>query len=174
MTRFDWKSVLKTAAPAVATALGGPLAGLAVKTIGDKLLGNPNASEADVEAAIAAMSPADMVKLREIDADFKKHMTDAGIQLEEIAAGDRDSARQREIALKDLTPSILAYAVTLGFFGILGYLIRFGLPAQNGDALLIMLGSLGTAWTGIVAYYYGSSAGSRAKTEIIAKADAIK
>jgi hypothetical protein len=31
----------------------------------------------------------------------------------------------------------------------------------------MMLGSLSTSWTGVVQFYYGSSAGSKAKTEAL-------
>ena len=59
----NWKAIVGTVAPALATALGGPLAGVAVKAIADKVLGKPAATEADVAAAIEAQ---DRARAREI------------------------------------------------------------------------------------------------------------
>jgi hypothetical protein len=56
--------------------------------------------------------------------------------------------------------------VTIGFFGILIWLMIH--PADTANTpLMIMLGSLGTAWTGIIAFYFGSSAGSSRKDEML-------
>ena len=166
--KFDWKKVVGTVAPTIATALGGPLAGVAVKTLATQLIGNPEASEAEVEAAVASADPQTLLRLKEIDAEFEKAMANAGIELERIASDDRNSARQREATVKDHTPAILSYAITFGFFGVLAYLLVNGKPESGGDALLVMLGSLGTAWAGVTAYYFGSSAGSKTKTEALA------
>jgi hypothetical protein len=57
-------ALLKTAAPALATAVGGPLGGMAIKAIADKL-GVP-ASITDVTTALQA-NPDLALKLKEID-----------------------------------------------------------------------------------------------------------
>ena len=151
---FDWRKVVSTVAPDIATALGGPLAGLAVKAIGSAFGLGEGATE-------------------EADQQFAREMKALDVDLERIAAGDRNSAREREVKAGDSwTPRILALVITVGFFGVLGSLLVGGKPPTGGDALLVMLGSLATAWVGIVSYYFGSSAGSAAKTDLMAKAAA--
>jgi hypothetical protein len=99
--------------------------------------------------------------------EYEKFKLEAFTKAEDIAASDRNSARQREMAVRDWTPKILAYGVTVGFFGILFFMLEGKMPEQGHDVLLVMLGSLGAAWTGIVAYYFGSSAGSANKDRMM-------
>jgi hypothetical protein len=158
-------------APSIATALGGPLAGIAVKTLSNALLGHESGTEEDVANALQNASPEQLSVIKKIDADFKVRMKELDIDLERISAGDRDSARQMQISTKDSTPKILAYFITFGFFGALVWILVFGLPQTGLEVLLMMLGSLSTSWTGVVQFYYGSSAGSKAKTDALAAKD---
>jgi len=166
---MDIGKLVGTVAPWIGTALGGPLGGMAVSAVADAL-GLSDKTEAAIKSSISGATPEQMLALKKADQDFALQMQELGFKnvsdLEKIAADDRNSARNREIQTGDhFTPRLLAIVVTIGFFAVLGYLIKYGLPGGEGrDALLIMLGSLGTAWTGIVAYYFGSSAGSKDKT----------
>jgi len=170
MEGFDWKAVVGTVAPAIATALGGPLAGTAVAALSKALLGRPDGSEEEVAAAIATGGTDALAAIRAADQAFKTEMTKLGIDLERIHAADRDSARQREVKAGDTaTPRALAFLVTVGFFGVLAYLLHAGKPPSGGDALLVMLGALGGAWASIVAYYFGSSSGSAEKNVLLAR-----
>lgn len=158
-------NLVKTVAPSLATAVGGPLAGMATRAISDALLGKPDGTEDELIDAAAKASPDQLLALKKAEQDFAVRMRELEIDLQRIDAADRSSAREREVKTGDWTPKALAGAVTLGFFGVLGYMIAYGLPTQGGEALLVMLGTLGTAWGGIVSYYFGSSAGSKEKSE---------
>jgi hypothetical protein len=163
--------LLGQVAPTIATALGGPLAGVAVKTLSAALFGHENGTEEQISEAMASATPDQLAAIKKIDADFKVQMKSLDIDLERIAAGDRDSARQMQRDTKDWVPKVLAVVITLGFFGILIWMLLNGMPKTGTEALLMMLGALGTAWTGVVNFYYGSSAGSKAKNDILAAKD---
>lgn len=163
----DWKDIVGTVAPTLATALGGPLAGLAVGAIG-KIFGLDSATQEQVAQAISGASPDDLLKLKQAEIEFQQRMAELEVDLVRISAADRDSARQRQIQVRDTTLPILAMSVTGGFFGVLMFMMVQEVPSASKDVLNIMLGSLGTAWIQVMSYYFGSSQGSSKKDALLA------
>lgn len=162
----DWKSIIGSVAPTIATALGGPLAGMAVSAVSKAVLDKPDASEAEIKDALAKSNDPEMLlKLKTAEQEFAAKMKQLDIDLEKIAADDRASARQREIAVKDSTPRNLAYLYTGGYFVMIGALFKFGIPEASKDLLNTLIGILSAAEVGIITYYFGSSAGSAKKSE---------
>lgn len=183
---MDWKdlaSVIGKAAPLLGTLIGGP-AGPVVGGLIASALGSTN-DVGGVSAALAA-DPDALFKLKQLESDERVKLQTLALAhadnvllaettRQQTEVDDRKSARQREVSAKDSwTPRTLAFSITLGFFGVLAYLLVFGKPPDGGDALLVMLGSLGTAWTGVINYYFGSSAGSDRKTELISKPKSVQ
>jgi hypothetical protein len=154
-------------APTIATAIGGPVAGMAVKALAGALGLSQDSSADDIQTAMMNATPEQLAAIKKVDADFKVQMKELDIDLERIAAGDRDSARNMQMRTSDWIPRAMAIMVTFGFFGILTWLLTKGVPPTGSETLIYMLGALGTAWTGIVQFYFGSSAGSKAKTDAL-------
>jgi len=157
---MEW---LTQIAPSIATALGGPLAGLAVTAI-SKALG---IDEKDVQSTIDSgkLTADQLASLKQAEIELQAKAQELGLNFEKLAVDDRKSARDLQASTKSIVPPLLALLVTVGFFGIL-FALMMGY-AQKSDELMIMLGSLGTAWTGIIGFYFGSSAGSQHKDELL-------
>jgi len=165
----DALHVLQTVAPTIAKATLGPFGGLAATAI-SAILGTPPGDEQTTSAALLNATPDQLLVLKKAEQDFQVQMKSLGISEEKLVYDDIANARARQIAVRDDTPAILAYAITVGFFGTLGFMLWNGKPAVGGDALLVMLGSLGTAWAGVVSFYFGSSLGSAKKDTALAAA----
>ena len=165
---MDW---LKQIAPTIATALGGPLAGMAVSAISKAVGVEPDQVQDMISNNKLSAEQIAQIKIAEVE--LEKQAQELGLNFAKLEVEDRKSAREMQATTRSLMPPILAGAVTIGFFGIMG-LMFFSKIDSNNPAILMMLGSLGTAWTGIIAYYFGSSAGSQAKTDLLSKAPAIK
>lgn len=167
---MDWKAIIGAVAPTVATGLFGPAGGLIASIAGRVLMGNDKSTPQDVvDNVLANQNPETFAKLREIEAQTLIECRKLEIDLARINADDTDSARKREIAVRDKVPAILAAGVTIGFFGVLFWMLKFGLPKDvaGNEALLLMVGALGAAWGNVIGYYFGSSRGSATKDETI-------
>lgn len=168
MARISWKSIVGTVAPTLATALGGPLAGMAVSAVSKAVLGKPEATEQELEQAAAKFNDPDvMLKLKQAESEFAERMKKLDIDLESLAAADRASARQREVSIRDWMPRVLAIVYTIAYFAVLRFLWTEPVLPDAKDLITTLFGILSAAQMAIIAYYFGSSAGSAKKSEII-------
>jgi hypothetical protein len=163
---MDW---LKTLAPMLGTALGGPLGGAAAAFIADKLgLENKTIEAVSEVLNSGKMSPDQIANIKLAEIDFKKFLETNKIKMEEIAAADRNSAREMLKTTRSYVPATLTFIITAGYFvTLIGMMTKFFTVADS-QVMLIMLGQLGTAWGVAIAFWFGTTSGSRDKTDILA------
>lgn len=171
----DWKSIIGAVAPTIATALGSPLAGMAIRTLSNTLLGHENGSETDIAAAMGMATPDQLAKIKESDQLFAVRMKELDIDLEKIAASDRDSARKREAVTGDTwTPRIIGFVTLGGFFWAMFYILSGNVKGLTDPVTVGMIGTLigyaSAKADQVVSYYFGSSASSAKKTEAMSEA----
>lgn len=148
----DLISMVSKFAPAIGTALGGPLGGLAVSAIAEKL-GVADEVEA-VTKAIKA-DPEAAMKLKQLELDKFKSVL-----------ADKDSARNREatIATSEKAPLInklvspvLALIVVVAWVGIQYTLLNTTVPQEMRELVARVLGTLDGALMLILSYFFGAS-----------------
>ena len=164
---MDWNALIRNVAPTVATAFLGPLAGVAVSAVGN-ILGVSEATQEKIADVIksSSLTPEQITSLKELELQFKNDEAERGFKYAELVFKDAQSARDMQVAVRSWVPPALAMLVTTGFFGILGFMIING-DYKPTEPLLVMLGSLGTAWTMIIGFYFGSSSSSQNKDATI-------
>lgn len=176
---MDWKDIAATvgkAAPLLGTLLTGPVgSAVAVGGLIASALGTGNSPE---EVSAALTNPDALLKLKQIEADRQTKLAELAAdqaQAElQIAAGDRDSARKMQIAKPSPLPAVLSVVVTVGYFGVLIGMMTGLLVVADSQVLLMMLGSLTTAWGVVMAFWFGTTRDSARKTDLLAKSAPVK
>lgn len=170
MADFDWKAVVKSVAPTAATLLGGPLAGMAVEAIGNAL-GISDATKEKVVDALQSgnLTAEQMGALKQVEADLKIKLKELDIKLEEIQAADRASARSMQITTKSWIPAALSIVTVGGFFVLLIGAASGAWQLTGSDVMMLLLGVLARETASVYQFWLGSSSGSQAKTEMMAK-----
>jgi hypothetical protein len=173
--RFTLNDVGKLIAQS-APLLGSALAGSTGATIGSLIAAKfgGNSAQPDALHAMINADPQAAIKLKELEIEhqlaLERLMIQAETDAQQTLANDRASARLREVGVDqsphekhDKTPAILAYCATGCVFFSLTWLFCFPIPPSNHDFVCAFISSLTTVWIGAMAYYHGSSAGSRMK-----------
>lgn len=148
----DLISMVSKFAPAIGTALGGPLGGLAVSAIAEKL--GVADSIAEVTKAIQT-DPESAIKLQQLENEKFKAIL-----------ADKDSARNREATiatsekaplLSKLVSPLLAVIVVVTWVGIQFTLLNTTVPQEMRELVARVLGTLDGALMVILSYYFGAS-----------------
>lgn len=174
------RSIVGTVAPALGTALGGPLGGLAASQLTQWLGLSPKASPGEIAERLKGLPPEQLVELTKIEKEFEIQVQELALKGYQTEVEDREGARRRELdilqlatatdwtkKLISLTPTILAFLTTtlLSLFTYL--LFHEDIPPDNFDVLKYAFVQMDGVWLAIMTFYFGSSRSSRLKDDIL-------
>jgi hypothetical protein len=187
---MDWKDIaskVASAAPAIGAALapatGGvsALAGTAIGVLA-KVLGveeNPQAVNDVLESAAGnSQAMAEIrLKLKIADNEFLLKQRDQDIEELRLRLTDVQSARRRQVEHEKTTGQVDKFFYVLATWSVaspvalLAFLIYHGLPKMVPEVALLIGGFIGVIigeYKTVMSYFFGSSAGSTAKSATIA------
>jgi len=189
---MNWQDIVKTVAPAIGTAVGGPLVGTAVKLLSGAIFGRDDATQDEVQAAVESGLPAEViVKIKELDTTFKLQMAQIGVDLERLGLEKEkvfveDTNNARTAAAGNHSIHYLGVWI-LATFALVTVLVLYGcfqmltggIPIKDPSVVAAVFSLLGSVVgyiaanaQQVVSFNFGSSRGSEAKTT--AMTDAIK
>jgi len=169
---MEWSKIISTVAPWIGTALGGPLGGMAVSAVANALGLTDKTTDA-IKQAIGGATPEQLLALKQADQGFALQMQELGFKqlsdLEAIAAGDRKDARDMQKSVRSWVPAALSCGITVGYFAVLIGMMTGRFSISDNQAMLLMLGSLSTAWVSVMAFWFGTTNSSQNKNALIAR-----
>jgi hypothetical protein len=165
---MNWIDTLKSLAPTVATALGGPLAGAAVSAIGGILgMSQPTQDSISKMFQDGQITPDHLAEIRKLELQYQDNEKERGFKYAELAYKDVDSARQMQIATKSSTPTILSYGVLIGG-GAMMWSVLFGYAHADSVLAGTLIGYAVSEMKAVLQYWFGSSQGSKEKDVLLA------
>ena len=159
---MDW---LNQIAPGIATALGGPLAGLAVTTI-SKALG---IDEKDVQKTIETgkLSADQLASLKQAEIELQVKAQELGLNFEKLATDDRKSAREMQVSTRSFVPALLSILVVCAWAIIQYFLLTHVIAQEMRELVARVLGTLDGALMLVLSFYFGGSSDSQDKDAML-------
>lgn len=162
---MSWISVLENLAPTIASALGSPVAGIAISAL-ESALGIQGSDNVQKTIEDGKLTGDQVASIQQAEIAVKAKAQELGLDFEQLAVTDRKSARDMEIATKSMVPPILATLIIIGFGIIIGMKI-WGIALPTDPILQDLITTLRDAVILVLSFYFGSSNGSQNKDTII-------
>ena len=152
--------LLKSLAPNIASAAGGPLAGMAVKMVAAKL-SLPESTTANEIEDLIEREPDKAVLVKQADEDFRLKIKEMEIDLESFKTEVEDRKDARAAFSTDLTPKLFS-VLTLLLYGAFVLMVTMMPHDQNDETIIsLVLGQLSGILGTAAAFYYGGSNGKK-------------
>ena len=168
---------LKNLAPTLASALLGPLGGVAVSALGN-ILGVSGATTATISKSFqdGKLTPEQLSAIKELELKYQNEEAERGFKYAELAFKDRDSARINNVAggvqMHLFWLSLILLVITLGTEI---WVLFQGYPDDLPEIIVgRVLGLMDAVAMMVLAYWYGTTNGSAQKTQLLSQAEPIK
>lgn len=167
--------LLKTVAPTIATAMGGPLAGMAVGWVAKKVLGQEDATLDDISKFLTtANDPQALQKMKDAERDFAAHMKELDIDVFKLEVQDRASARDFGVKTKIGAWMQLGIGVfvVIGFFMTVAMVLSGSLNIEEANKAVLVgtvIGYVSAKADQVIAFLFGTTHGSSEKSEQLTK-----
>lgn len=191
MDNWDWKSLVKTIAPGIASVFGTPLAGMGISAILDAILPTgekkPDNPEAYLTTALKTANPDLLLKLKEADQHFKLRAKELDIDLEKLELEthktvvlDRTSARQYALGDTEKVAGKLTLFIAGAFSATLVSILIMAVLDPSASPSPYIAGLVGTVVGAVIsefkqmtAFHFGSNSGSARSKEMLFQSSAI-
>ena len=165
-------SWLESIAPTIATALGGPLAGMAVEAISKAIGVDPSEVQNTINSG--KMTADQIASLQTAEIALKARAQEMGLDFEKLAVADRASARQMQMTTGSFVPPLLSVLVVVAWATIQYFLLTHVIDPTMRELVARVLGTLDGALMLVLSFYFGSSAGSQAKDTMLHQSSPTK
>ena len=159
---MDW---LKSIAPTIATAMGGPLAGMAVEAISKAIGVDPSEVQNTINSG--KMTADQIASLQQAELTLKARAQEMGLDFEKLAVADRTSARQMQISTNSFVPPALSIMIVVAWSAVQYFLLTHVIDPSMRELIARVLGTLDGALMLVLSFYFGSSSGSQAKDTML-------
>ena len=167
---MTWLDTVKKLAPTVASALGGPAAGIAITALGE-LFGISEPTQDKIKDFVESgkLSAGHIFELKRLELQYLNDEKERGFKYADLEYKDRDSARKASVEGGTLN-KLFWFSIWLISTVLISELIvlRYGIPHGVPEIVVgRILGLLDSIAIQVLNFWYGTSSGSVRKTDLM-------